>query len=88
MSKVLTRRQARWLEIQSAYYFVNEHLKGTKNTTDGPSRRLDYEIGSERLVDHLLATTRVEPFVDLILAIIGAQAVHSLALDLSMKLVD
>jgi len=88
MSKVLTRRQARWLEIQTAYYFVNEQLKGTKNTTDGTSKRLDYEIGSERLVDHLLAATPVEPFVDLILAIIGAQAVRSLAFDLSMKPVD
>jgi len=37
-SKVLSRWQARWSEILSAYDFVIEHLEGTKNQADGPSR--------------------------------------------------
>jgi hypothetical protein len=44
-SKVLSRRQARWAEILSAYDFKIEHLEGTKNPADGPSRRPDYEQG-------------------------------------------
>jgi hypothetical protein len=47
-TKVLSRRQARWAEILSAYDFKIEHLDGTKNPADGPSRRLDYEEGYER----------------------------------------
>jgi len=31
----------------SAYDFVIEHLEGSKNPADGPSRRPDYEIGYE-----------------------------------------
>jgi hypothetical protein len=49
-SKVLPRRQARWSEVLSAYDLVIEHLEGSKNPADGPSRRPDYEIGYERPV--------------------------------------
>jgi hypothetical protein len=37
-TKVLSRRQARWAEILSAYDFTIEHLDGTKNRADEPSR--------------------------------------------------
>jgi len=40
-------RQAGWAEILSSYDFVIEHLEGSKNPADGPSRRPDYEIGYE-----------------------------------------
>jgi hypothetical protein len=53
---VLSRRQARWAEILSSYDFVIEHLEGKKNPADGPSRRPDYEIGSENMTAKLLAT--------------------------------
>jgi hypothetical protein len=61
-TKVLSRRQARWAEILSAYDFTIEHLDGTKNPADGPSRRPDYEEGYERPSARLLATcTRPHP---------------------------
>jgi hypothetical protein len=47
--QVLSRRQARWAEILSACDFKIEHLEGTKNPADGPSRGPDYEQGYERL---------------------------------------
>jgi hypothetical protein len=56
-TKVLSRRQARGAEILSAYDFTIEHLDGTKNPADGPSRRPDYEEGYERPSARLLATT-------------------------------
>jgi hypothetical protein len=56
-TKVLSRRQARWAEILSAYDFTIEHLDGTKNLADGPSRRPDYEEGYERPSARLLATS-------------------------------
>jgi hypothetical protein len=87
-SKVLSRRQARWSEVLSAYDFVIEHLEGSKNPADGPSRRPDYEIGYERPVARLLATVSVEPYDDLMPAIIAAQASDPLAVDVSAKLVD
>jgi hypothetical protein len=37
-SKVLSRRQVRWVEILSAYDFVIEHLEDSRNPADGPSR--------------------------------------------------
>jgi hypothetical protein len=55
-TKVLSRRQARWAEILSAYNFKIEHLDGTKNPADGPFRRPDYERGYERPSARLLAT--------------------------------
>jgi len=85
-SKVLSRRQARWSEILSAYDFVIKHLEGTKNPADAPSRRPDYEIGYERPVARLLATAPVEPYDDLMPAIIAAQASDSLAVEVSAKL--
>jgi len=87
-SKVLSRRQARWLETLSAYNFVIEHLEGSKNPADGPSRRGDYEVGYERPVARLMATVSVEPYDDLMPAIIAAQASDPLAADISAKLVD
>jgi hypothetical protein len=56
-TKVLSRRQARWAEILSAYDFTIEHLDGTKNPADGPSRRPDYKEGYERPSACLLATS-------------------------------
>src|SRR4030095_7025515 len=41
-TKILNRRQARWAEILSGYDFVLDHIPGTKNPADGPSRRPDY----------------------------------------------
>jgi hypothetical protein len=87
-SKVLSRRQARWSEVLSAYDFVIEHLEGSKNPADGPSRRPDYEIGYERPVARLLATVSVEPYDALMPAIIADQASDPLAADVSAKLVD
>jgi len=87
-SKVLSRRHARWSEILSAYDFVIEHLEGTKNPADGPSRHPDYEIGYERPVARLLATAPVEPYDDLMPAIIAAQASDFLAIDVFAKLVN
>jgi len=87
-SKVLSRRQARWSEIISAYDIVIEHLEGSKNPADGPSRRPDYEIGYKRPVARLLATVSVEPYDDLMPAIIAVQASDPLAVDVSAKLVD
>jgi len=87
-SKVLSRRQARWSEILSAYDIVIEHLEGSKDSADGPSRRPDYMIGYERPVARLLATVTVEPYDDLMPAILAAQASESSAVDVSAKLVD
>jgi len=87
-SKVLSRRQSRWSEPLSGYDFVIEHLERSKNPADGPSRRPDYEIGYERPVARLLATVSVEPYDDLMPAIIAAQASDPLAADVSAKLVD
>jgi hypothetical protein len=56
-TKVLSRRQASWAEILSAYNFKIEHLDGTKNPADGPFRRPDYERGYERPSARLLATS-------------------------------
>jgi len=36
--KVLSRTQARWAEVLSSYDFTIQHLEGTKNPVDGPSR--------------------------------------------------
>jgi hypothetical protein len=87
-SKVLSRSQARWSEVLSAYNFGIEHLEGSKNPADGPSRRPDYEIGYERPVARLLATVSGEPYDDLMRAIIAAQASNPLAANVLAKLVD
>jgi len=41
-TKLLNRRQARWAELLSGYDFVLDHIAGSKNPADGPSRRPDY----------------------------------------------
>src|SRR5436190_7368487 len=41
-TEILNRRQARWAEILSGYDFVLDHITGSKNPADGPSRRPDY----------------------------------------------
>jgi hypothetical protein len=56
-NKVLSRRQARWAEILSAYDFTIEHLDSIKNPADGPSRRPDYKEGYQRPSARLLATS-------------------------------
>jgi RNase H-like domain found in reverse transcriptase len=38
----LSRRQVRWAQRLSAFWFRIEHLKGLQNPADGPSRRPDY----------------------------------------------
>jgi len=87
-SKVRSRREARWSETPSAYNFVMEHLEGSKNPPDGPSRLPDDEIGCERPVARLLATVSVEPYKDPMRAMIGAQASHWLAVDVTAKPID
>jgi hypothetical protein len=44
-SQVLSRRQARWSEVVSAYNFVIEHLEGSKIPGAGQSRLPDYQTG-------------------------------------------
>ena len=89
-SKVLSRIQARWAEVLSSYDFTIQHLEGTKNPADGPSRQPDYEIGYEKPVGRLLATlaATVEPYDDLLPAIKTAEATESLAVDVNRRLVD
>jgi hypothetical protein len=99
-TKVLSRRQARWAEILSAYDFTIEHLDGTKNPADGPSRRPDYEEGYERPSARLLSTStstsyqylfanavEIEPIEkDLLAEIIESQKTDGLATELLGKL--
>jgi hypothetical protein len=96
--KVLSRRQACWVQILSPYDFTIEHLDGTKNPADGPSRRPDYEEGYERPSARLLATStsyeylfanavEIEPIEkDLFTAIIEAQKTDQLSTELLGKL--
>jgi hypothetical protein len=95
-SKVLSRRQARWAEILSAYDFTIEHLNGTKNPVDGPSQRPDYEEGYEQPTVRLLATSHqylfanaveIDPIEkDLLAEIIESQKTDGLATELLGKL--
>jgi hypothetical protein len=95
-TKVLSRRQARWAEILFAYDFTIEHLDGTKNPADGPSRRPDYEDGYERPSARLLATSHqylfanaveTEPIEnDLLAEIVEAQKTDQLATDVQRRL--
>jgi transposase InsO family protein len=95
--KVLSRRQARWTEILSAYDYKIEHLEATKNPADRPSRRPDYAQGCERPSARLLATashrflfanavviSRIDK--DLFAAIIEAQKTDRLATNSLRKL--
>nr|POE96137.1 transposon tf2-9 polyprotein [Quercus suber] len=53
----LTRRQAEYMSILSAYDFEMKHQAGTKNPADGPSRRPDYHDGADStFVDEFLPT--------------------------------
>ena len=92
MSKVLSRRQARWVEILFSYDFVIEHLEGQKNPADGPSRRPDYEIGYENMTAKLLATvaatTITESYDDLLPEIKAVQETDFLATQIQPTLVD
>ena len=81
MTKMLSRRQARWSEILSSYDFRIEHLEGSKNPADGPSQRPDYEIGYERPIGRLLATYIKDSHDDLVMAIREAQKHDKLAQD-------
>jgi hypothetical protein len=47
-TKILKRRQARWAEILSGYDFVLNHVRGSKNPADDPSRRPDYAKDVDR----------------------------------------
>jgi hypothetical protein len=100
-SKVLSRGQARWTEILSAYDFEIEHLEGTKKQADGPSRRPNYEQGYERPSARLLATAsmsclylfantvEIEPIEkDLLASITEAQGTDQLAMDVLRKIAD
>jgi len=80
--KVVSRRQARWAEMLSSYYFIIKHLEGKENPVDGPSRRPDYEIGYENMMPKLLvtfapatlaATTITKSYDDLLSEITAAQ---------------
>ena len=91
-SKVLSQQQAIWAEILSSYDFVLEHQEGKKNPADGPSRRPDYEIGSENMTARLLATLAVttitESYGDLLPEIKTAQEADFLATEIRPTLVD
>jgi hypothetical protein len=60
-SQVFSRRQARWSEVLSAYDIVIEHLEGSKNLADDPSRQPYHVISYERPVARMLAPVSVEP---------------------------
>jgi len=47
-AKDLSRRQVRWAQKLTAFWFKVEHQKGSKNPADGPSRRPDYAEESAR----------------------------------------
>jgi len=81
ISKVLTTRQARWLEIVSAYNFDIEHQEASKNPADGPPRWPDSEIGSVRLLARLSATVSVDQYEQLMRGLIAAPASDPLAVD-------
>jgi len=83
---VLSQRQARWAEILSLYVYVIEHLAGSKNQADGPSRQPDYGMGYERPTARLLATlaaSSVESYNDLLRTIKTAQPTDPLAVDVN-----
>ena len=63
-------------------------LEDSKNPAGGPFRRPDYEIGYERPVARPLTTVSVEPYDDLMPALIAAQASDLLAANISEQLVD
>jgi len=89
MSKVLSRRQARWAEILASYDVVIQPLEGNKNHPDGPSRRPDHEESYERPPAPLLATlaaTTVSPFHDLLPATNAADDTDPLLTDMKSEI--
>jgi len=86
-SNILSTGQARWTDILPAYDILIEDLEGTQNSASDPSSRLDYQIGYERPVAQLSATTSVVSWDDPKPAVITAQASDSLTVDNSAKLV-
>jgi len=89
-SKVLSRRQPWWAEVLSTYNFTIQHLEGTKNLADRPSRQPNQKIGYEKQLGHLLVTlaATVEAYNDLKSAIKTAQATDSLGVDVKCRLVN
>jgi len=81
-SELLSRRQARWSETLSPYDFFIKYLEGSKNPANGPSRWPEYEIGYHSPMAPLLATVSVQPYDDLMQAIIWAQASNTFAVDI------
>jgi len=77
ISKVLSRREARWAKILSLYHFVMEHQEHKNNPVNGPSKRPHYEIGSHNLTAILLpsitVTTITKSYGDLLPEIKTAQ---------------
>jgi hypothetical protein len=63
-TKELNRRQARWLEMLSAFDFTIEHRPGINNPADAPSRRPDYaqEIQNYSILPTLQNKLRLGPF--------------------------
>ena len=47
-AKDLSRRQVRWAQRLSAFWFRVEYQKGSQNPADGPSRRPDYQKQVEK----------------------------------------
>ena len=47
-TKVLSRRQARWAQVLSAYDFTIAYRPGKVNPIDGPSRRPDYKYNVDQ----------------------------------------
>jgi len=91
-SEVLSRRQARWVEIFSLWDFIIEHLEGMKNPAESPSGRpnyeISYEIMTERLLATLAATTITESYWDLLPEIKAAQETNCSATKIRPTLVD
>jgi hypothetical protein len=89
-SKELFRRQARWGEVLSSYDFTIEHLDGSERPEDGPSRRPICEVENEKPVGSLLATlpATVQPYNDILPAMITVRATNSLPMDVNRRSVD
>jgi len=54
-TKVLTRRQTRWVEILAEYDFVLTHMPGKKNPIDGLSCHPDYAEDIEPLEGYIVS---------------------------------
>lgn len=63
-STVLSRREARVVEIIPSYDFVFEYLESKQDSADGLSRRPDYEIRYENMTAKLVVTLAVTTITD------------------------